>query len=187
MSPSAWILLAVAACFAVVVWLTMGNPPPPPKPPEPGVRLAVAVEPIVAGQLVFEHQIADPVNVEIFVQAFADAEGWRGRPGPRGEQGIWQWTEATWQRYSRRPFLWAALRTPLALEEQRATARRQLASVLVQYRSEGKAPTVTEVALAIAAGYEGASRAEPDPSKVAHAQRVANLYWHEMETREGGR
>ncbi len=200
MSPAGWILILVAFCVAAVIWTTMGQRKGTPKNDPEFLQRVVEIDvppprSMEAGALIpksnfdaFEVMripppvpIAESLNVAAFIGAFADAEGWQGRPGPKGEQGIWQWTEPTWRRYSSRPFLWAALRTPEAILEQRATAVRQLAEVMAQYHAESIDPTITDLALAIGAGFEGATRGFPDPKKHAQAMRVANLYWLEIE------
>lgn len=125
-----------------------------------------------------------PLDFDKFIEAVIQVEGWRGRPGPAGEQGIWQWTEDTWGDYSERPYVWAALSTPQALEEQRATARRQLEHRLQQFEAVGVHPTITALALSISCGFDGSRRPEVPSRKLDAAARVANLYWTAVENAE---
>jgi hypothetical protein len=132
------------------------------------------------------HYAPEEIDVEAFIDAFAQVEGWQGRPGAKGEQGIWQWTEPTWRRFSRRDFLWAALRTPEAIAEQRATARRMIADYGLQLQKRNQTLTPFNLALMVKAGDAGFWDFAFPWTKVDASERVENLYREAVGSKTGG-
>jgi hypothetical protein len=122
------------------------------------------------------------LDVDLLIECIRDVEGWRGRPGPNGEGGILQWTEAAWQEDSEKPFLWANLMTGESMREQYRAAHRRINRLRGLFSAHNLTESPSGLALACMAGFEAYRTQRYSTAKFDASIRVLNLYRERKET-----
>ena len=104
-------------------------------------------------------------------------EGWDGHSiGPSDERGRYQFTPATWFRFSHRPLFWASSGRQDCLAEQDRVARRVISEIITRLPKLGMPVSPFTIALAWNMGLGAIARRDITNRAAAFAGDVQNLY-----------
>lgn len=147
-----------------------------------GVLLFAAVGAIktraASPEIVYEPCVPS-IDIPKLIRAIKVVENWTGFPGPKGERGPMQFTEARWKELSNGLPFFLADRIALTHENRfhvDAVDTRHVTDLITKCYVLGKRPTVFLVAELHCAGFEAVRDGHVKAAKRDQASRIQNVY-----------